>query len=473
MHKGLVWLRRDLRVDDHKVIAAATQECDLVYLAFVFDENILARFVNKQDRRLSFITDALLGINKRIKIYNSQVIVTVGNPEQVIPDMAGILGVERIYAGTDYEPSNVIRDQKVVNSLAKLDISLQLICDHLIIPAEKILKNNQEPYKVFTPFAKAWRAHLSKADYQLVQPNLNKLCYPSSQELNQLETRVKLIETQQAQEILTIVGYEYQPNLSFIVEDAAVKLQEFLDNKINNYNIERNFLARNGTSLLSPYLRFGIISIRECFREANEIETNGAYAWVQELIWREFYMMILFRFPHTVNLEFQPAYQYTLKWENDPSKIKAWQEGKTGYPIIDAAMRQLNQTGWMHNRARMIAASFLTKDLLVDWKIGEEYFAQQLLDYDLSSNVGGWQWSASTGTDAQPYFRIFNPYTQSKNFDPQGEYIRTYVSELKQVEEQSIHKPSEQIIKYYGYLPPIVDHSAQRIKTLNLFKAVK
>jgi deoxyribodipyrimidine photo-lyase len=279
-----------------------------------------------------------------------------------------------------------------------------------------------------------------------------------------IEDDIKIIAANSPQEILAKIGYEYVSDNLWHPENAADSLYNFIENRIGQYKDNRDYMAINGTSLLSPYLRFGNISIRHCYNLAKK--ANNSYSWVNELIWREFYSMILFHFPQTIDQEFQEKYR-NIKWDQDAELFEKFCQGKTGFPIIDAAMRELGQTGKIHNRLRMIVASFMTKDLWLDWRMGEEYFAQHLMDYELSSNVGGWQWSASTGTDAQPYFRIFNPWLQAAKFDPDAKYIKNFVPELRKFTAKEIHNPKSALD---GYVKPIVEHGQKAKEAVLRFK---
>jgi deoxyribodipyrimidine photo-lyase len=338
-----------------------------------------------------------------------------------------------------------------------------------------VLKDDGTPYKVFTPYARAWYGALQQEWFEERVVN-------DAGRYNTAPSPIPTLDLEQgAAHLLKQFGYDYNPLTEWPVGDGQKRLGYFEKSILDGYKTSRDFVGVDGTSRLSPYLRFGLVSIRECYRIAAKYlpsslpnhkdlgpePPNSARKWIAELIWREFYAMILYRFPESVNLEFQPQTR-GLNWENNPAHIAAWKEGRTGFPIVDAAMRQLKITGWMHNRARMIVASFMTKDLLTDWRIGEEHFAQYLMDYELSSNVGGWQWAASTGTDAQPYFRVFNPYLQSKRFDPEGAYIKKYVPELQHLNAAEIHEPSPLLAP--NYPQPIVNHAAVKEKAIALFK---
>lgn len=468
----LVWLRRDLRLHDHAALADACSHSSPVQPIFIFDTDILARFTNKQDRRLSFLAHTLHQLHQKLMAQGGGLIIAYGRAEEVIPRIASALKSRALVAARDHEPATRARDRAVFESLKELNCIMQSVEDSfLIFPASDILKNKiGEPFKVFTPFARNWRnvlpphafaekelpKKLPLADFSMVQSDLQK-------------AGVSLISAAASPaEMLSQIGYaetslgEWQP------QDAQTKLQNFALGKLKNYADTRNILADDeGTSHLSPYLRFGLVSVRECAGLAVEIEGIEG-TWMNELIWRDFYAMVLYHLPEFSKQEFYEKYR-GLPWNRDEKIFQRWCEGMTGYPVVDAAMRQLNTTGWMHNRARMIVASFLTKHLLIDWRWGEEYFAQHLMDYELSSNVGGWQWAASTGIDPQPYFRIFNPTTQGQRFDPDGVYIRRYVPELSEVNPRHIHEPWKGV-RPQGYPAPIVNHEVARKLALEVYK---
>lgn len=449
---SLLWLRRDLRLEDNLSLYLALKEKDKIQPIFIFDENILARFTNPNDRRVSFILDALRSINKELEKKNSEVLVFYGRPEVLIPKISACLEVNKIFAGKDYEPYGMKRDAAISKQ-----VDLQLNNDHLLMAPDAVLKDDGTTYKVFTPYFRKWQAVISSKDYDSYNAD-DSGRYANSKTLRGILAQRDLHPLDLNEDVLR---YKYQKNNNWPIDALVDRFNNFLDNKLINYNEGRNYLAKDGTSFLSPYIRFGLISVRQCYRSAREME--GSWQWIAELAWRDFYAMILYHYPETVLKEMLPQYR-NLKWSEDPALLKKFTLGETGYPIIDAAVRQLLQEGWMHNRARMIVASFFTKNLWLNWRLGEEFFAQYLMDYELSSNVGGWQWSASVGTDAQPYFRMFNPYLQSKRFDPQGDYIRKYLPELKDLSNKEIHM--------HGLCSPIVDYESSRKRAIERFKNI-
>ncbi|MEI7669050.1 MAG: deoxyribodipyrimidine photo-lyase [Pseudomonadota bacterium] len=465
---AIVWLRRDLRLHDNAALAEAIKGNNKIQPVFIFDSDILKDFPEKNDRRLSFITDALMQIDLELKKKSSGLLVLYGSAKEIIPKLAKAINANKLYASADYEPLTIERDKEVAEKL-KGFAETYFVKDSLIFAPNEVLKDAKEPYKVFTPFSKIW---LSKVRDNLIHPynydDNEKYADINITKESAKKAGLKIIELGAgAKFALSKINYEYSKDSIWQVEQANEVLEDFINNKSAEYYIKRDFVAENGTSKISPFLRFGLISIRQCVSAAYRVE---AHKWLSELIWREFYAMILYHFPESVTMEWNPKYRGMLAWNDDEKLFSAWCEGKTGYPVVDAAMRQLKQEGWMHNRARMIVASFLTKDLQIDWRKGEKHFAKYLMDYDLASNVGGWQWAASTGTDAQPYFRVFNPTLQSIKFDPNGDYIRKYIPELKDVKAEYIHEPTKHGLLSADYYPQIVDHKEARDKAIKMFR---
>ena len=463
--KALVWFRRDLRDTDHAPLAAALSQAGQVYCAFVFDRSILDALPSRADRRVDFIHGSLVALDAALRARGGGLIVRHGRPQEEIPALARDLGVSQVVAGQDYEPAAKRRDGEVRERLAKLGIRLHLVKDQAIFDGGSVLTQAGKPFTVFTPYKNAWLKRLTAADVAPIDSRGRLAPAPGA-------SMPSLAEIGFAPTNLGALGIE--PGMA-----GAERLwADFRSGRLQRYGSLRDFPAIKGVSYLSVHLRFGTISIRELARTAL---AEQADSWLNELIWRDFYFMILDRFPHAAERAFKPEYD-AIQWDDWPEGLAAWQQGRTGYPLVDAAMRQLNHSGWMHNRLRMVVASFLTKDLGIDWRLGERYFADWLNDFDLSANNGGWQWAASSGCDAQPYFRIFNPVTQSEKFDPEGRFIRRYIPELAKVPDKYLHAPwtlprREQealgVIIGRDYPAPIVDHAAAREKTLARYSVVK
>jgi deoxyribodipyrimidine photo-lyase len=455
---SIVWIRRIMRLEDNMIIEKALQESEKLVFVFVFDSLVLKNFKNPEDRRLSFITKTLESIDSKLAKIGAKIHILYGDPIEEIPVFAKKYNAKKIFTEKDFEPYALSRDKKISDSLQGI-CEVELILDHLLLDPSLILKDDGTAFKVFTPFMKAFR---NKINNQILQ-NLEY----------SLENRV-LREENSSFDLATILqkaGYNYIEDKIWKPEEVDEKYTSFLKNSLSIYHDARNNLYPSKTSKISPYLRFGQLSIRRAFRDAMEIENHPNF--VNELIWREFYAYIMYHFPYSIEQEFQLKYRNKIDWKYNEINWQAFCAGKTGFPVVDAAIRQLLQTGWMHNRARMIVASFLTKNLFFDWRLGEKFFAEYLMDYELSSNVGGWQWTASTGTDAQPYFRVFNPISQAEKFDPTGEYIRKYVPELSLVKVPDIYD-GEIIAKNYNttYPKPIVDYKSSREFAISNFKEI-
>lgn len=467
---NIVWLRRDLRLHDHAALSTALAEAGDIQPVFVFDSDILARFSNKDDRRLSFIAATLCDLEEKLKKRGGGLLVLHGRATELVPKLAAVLGADKVFCAEDFEPATRARDKAVAKALGKE--RLMWVLDHLMKHPSQMVKGDGTAYKVFTPFYKqCWRPSIHEHEYSEIKVNdKDRYANITSMREKACEAGLEPLPLTGPKALLEAVGYHYHEDAEWGVGDAPERLKHFVKEHLTGYKTQRDYMAKHGTSRLSPYLRHGLISIREAYRAA--LGKPGADTWIFELGWREFYAAILFHFPHVVDTEFQEKYR-ALPWRYDKETQKAFEEGRTGYPIVDAAVRELTSTGFMHNRARMITASFFTKHLLMDWRLGEEFFAQWLMDYELASNNGGWQWSASTGTDAQPYFRVFNPVLQSKKFDPAGHYIRTYVPELAHLSDKDIHAPWKSKNPPAGYPAPIVDHDAARARVLETFKKAR
>ncbi|MFQ3586851.1 MAG: deoxyribodipyrimidine photo-lyase [Fimbriimonadaceae bacterium] len=462
-------MRRDLRLTDHAALAKATRSADSVAVAFVFDTNILGALSDRDDRRVTMIHRSLQEVDEGLRRHGSRLVVLHGDPAEKVPELAARLEADLVVAARDYEPYARDRDSRVARSLRRVGSELRLVRDTVTIEPDELVTQAGTPFTVFTPFSKAWRARFSPDRAAEEVPDLGRL---------RPETELRPVLRDWP---IESIGFETADLWQQPGESAARRrLADFVP-KMQDYGRLRDFPAADSTSVLSPDLRFGTISIRELVRTALADGSPGSDKWLSELIWREFYQHILFHFPHVVDRSFRPEFA-DLEWPGSDEHFEAWCAGHTGYPIVDAAMRCFNATGWMHNRLRMVVAMFLTKDLLVDWRKGEQYFARYLIDFELASNNGGWQWSSSTGCDAQPYFRIFNPWLQSVKFDPEGKFIRRWVPEIRGLSNERIHAPHEasmfeQIdagcIVGQDYPHPIVDHARQRERAIRLLESVR
>lgn len=468
---ALVWFRRDLRDYDHAALYHALKNARRVWCAFVFDTDILDTLPSRQDRRVEFIRESLVQLDAALAKNGGGLIVRHGTAEREIPALARQLGVGAVFANRDYEPQAKARDGAVAADLAQAGISLQLFKDQAIFDGDEVLTKGGTAYTVFTPYKNNW---LAKLDDFYLRP------YP----VGAYAARLAPPPAGNTIPSLETIGFQ-TTDLEAIgvapgMAGAALRWEDF-QVRLDDYAVRRDFPGIKGVSYLSVHLRFGTLSIRQLAAEAWRRGGAGAQAWLNELVWRDFYFMVLDHFPQLPGGCFKPEFD-ALQWDEAPALLAAWQQGRTGYPLVDAAMRQLLQSGWMHNRLRMVVASFLTKDLGIDWRLGERHFADLLLDFDLAANNGGWQWAASTGCDAQPWFRIFNPVTQSQKFDPEGRFIRRYVPELAAVPDRHLHAPwrmapLEQaacgVVIGRDYPAPVVDHDQARRRTLGRFEAVK
>ncbi len=463
---ALVWFRRDLRATDHAALHAALKAYPAVHCVFVFDREILDALASRADRRVEFIHACVVELREALRAAGGGLHVLHDRARDAIPRLARELGVEAVYANHDYEPQAIERDAQVARSLESRGIKFRTRKDQVIFERDEVLTRTGTPFSVFTPYKNAWLAKLDdffcKA-YPVGKYAANLARLPDSQ-IPSLEA----------------LGFE-RTNLAELAiptgaSGAQKLLAEFIK-RLPKYAERRDYPAQKGPSYLSVHLRFGTVSIRELVARVRKATSKGAATWLSELIWRDFYFMILANHPRVAEHAFRPEYD-RLQWDGREDLFSAWCEARTGYPLVDAAMRQLNQTGYMHNRLRMVTASFLTKDLGIDYRQGERYFAEKLNDFDLAANNGGWQWAASTGCDAQPYFRIFNPVTQSERFDAEGRFIRRYVPELAAVPDKFIHAPwmmdaaaqaMASCVIGRHYPAPVVDHAVARMRALERF----
>jgi len=418
----IFWFRRDLRLLDNIGLNLALSESKDVQPIFIFDDDIIDE-LSKDDPRLNFIYQELLKINKELLSYNSSLKVYHGNPLKVFKELSRENPELVVYTNRDYEPYAIKRDEDINQLLLENGSSLISCKDQVIFEKNEVVKNDGLPYTVFTPFKNKWLAKFKEeglhVELELNSGNFNKSshAFPSLKELG--------------------------------LEKSSIEVPSFSLEKVHNYEETRNFPFLDSTSKIGPHLRFGTVSIREIVSKAKDL--NDTY--LSELVWREFFMQILWHFPKVVHENFRKKYDF-IQWRNNQEEFEKWCKGETGYPLVDAGMRELNKTGFMHNRVRMVTAGFLCKHLLIDWRWGEAYFAKKLLDYELSSNNGNWQWSAGTGCDAAPYFRVFNPSEQIKKFDKQNSYINKWIEDFNE----------------FSYPDPIVEHSFARNRAIASYK---
>jgi deoxyribodipyrimidine photo-lyase len=465
MNSAIWWIRRDLRLTDNQALQSALEHADQIVPVFVLDSRLIeSSYVG--DRRLAFLYAGLHRLDEDLRARGSYLVVRSGSPAAELSRLRDECNAAVIYAEADHSPFARNRDRQVEQQLP-----LILVGSSAVHPPGSVLKSDGSPYTVYTPFSNTWKGMPTVGSGALYSPQ-EQIPSPADISSEPLPGSPKL-----PADSLFIPGEK----------EAQARLQMFLNgdaqSKIFRYDSDRNRLDIDGTSKLSPYLRFGRLSPRQAVVKARELinsapdepSKKGAQTWLNELIWRDFYIHILHHYPDVRRKNFRLQ---GIRWENSSGLFDAWCEGRTGYPIVDAAMRQLSQSGWMHNRARMVVASFLTKDLLTDWRWGERWFMKHLIDGDPAANNGGWQWAAGTGTDAAPYFRIFNPVSQSTKFDPQGIYIRRWVAELGNVPDDFIHQPWLMLLdvqKKIGcrigkdYPEPVIDHRWARERALDIY----
>lgn len=423
----ICWLRRDLRLDDHAALYHALKQGKPVLPLFIFDTSILDQLADRHDSRVAFIHHTLQNFHTQLTAMGSSLLVMQGTPEEVWKKLVTQYQIDAVYAAHDYEPYARRRDKTIGMLLLEKNIPFHTCKDQVIFEKDEVLKDDGKPYTVFTPYSKKWRAKLN--------PFYSK-SYPTEKYFANLQRTEKF-------------DFPSLEQIGFTTARFPFPATTFTPALLTAYQAQRDFPAIEGTSKLGLHLRFGTVSVRRLLQQS----LNQSHTWTNELIWREFFMMILWHFPHVVKQSFKPDYDRVV-WRNNEAEFAHWCAGTTGYPIVDAGMRELNATGFMHNRVRMVTASFLIKHLLIDWRWGEAYFAEKLFDFDLSANNGNWQWASSGGCDAAPYFRIFNPAEQQRKFDPDEKYIRKWVPE-------------------YGtakYPKPIVDHKMARERCLLAYK---
>lgn len=447
------WFRRDLRLEDQRGFSEAlkglsnSEEGARVLPLFIFDSSILKRLEDKDDARVSFIHQTLSEMKMKLAEFKSDILCVFGEPTavwrkiladdaEILGDLSGKIKISDVTVNEDYEPSAIRRDAAVEKILEQKGIRFHRFKDQVIFEKQDVTKDDGKPYTVFTPYSKKWKAVLEGAA-KGQNPLATHKCGVHFPKLLWFQSEMPTLES---------MGFSKNRNLDF----PGLRVETSI---LTKYAELRNIPAIRGTSRLGLHLRFGTVSPRRLVQRAIELR---AETWLSELIWREFFMQILWHFPHVVEGAFRPEYDL-IAWRNDESEFETWCRGETGYPIVDAGMRELNATGFMHNRVRMIAASFLIKHLLIDWRWGEAYFARKLLDFDLAANNGNWQWVAGSGCDAAPYFRVFNPELQAKKFDPQSTYIKAWVPEFGTAQA----------------LLPMVDHSEARARVLRAYATVK
>lgn len=423
---SICWFRRDLRLNDNTALYHALKSGFPVIPVFIFDTEILNKLQNKEDKRVDFIHRTLKELNADIKKQGASFYVLNEKPLEAIKSLCDEFDVRAVFTNRDYEPYAMERDTNIEQFLSKKGIEFHTYKDQVIFEKSEVMKPNGDPYQVYTPYSKTWKNRFTSD---------NSKNHPSEKHLKNLYQKKSF-------------PFLSLKDIGFKETDVKVPQIQIDEKTIKNYKKHRNFPAMNATSHVDVPLRFGTVSVRELVKMAKK--TNETF--LNELIWREFFMMILYHFPKVVNHNFKEKYD-RIQWRNNEEEFLLWCRGETGYPIVDAGMREMNETGYMHNRVRMITASFLCKDLLIDWRWGEAYFAERLLDYELSSNNGNWQWAAGTGCDAAPYFRIFNPTSQAKKFDPELKYINTWITNPQ-----------------YNFIPPVVEHKFARARALEVYK---
>jgi deoxyribodipyrimidine photo-lyase len=429
MKTAVFWFRHDLRLNDNKGLYMALKEFDNVLPLFIFDDNIIGS-LEADDARIEFIHQILGEINSRLNKFQSSLLIQKGEPVEVLKKVVKEYNAIAVFCNADHEPYGINRDNKIKDLLDSLNVRFHSFIDHLVMARNSVLKPDGTPYRVFTPYMRQWK-------------NILNSSLPEYHPSEDLVSRFFKFKDPPPLPSLEQLGFK--------TSGLIMPWYDFNEELIRNYHQTRDYPALEGTSRLGPQIRFGAISIRELVKKVKDL--NETY--LNELIWREFYAMIAWHFPGSLYNSFEPRYDF-IRWRNDEDEFERWKLGLTGYALVDAGMRQLNAIGYMHNRVRMVTASFLSKHLLIDWRWGEAWFARKLFDYQLSSNSGGWQWSAGTGADAAPYFRIFNPIQQQKKFDPDFEYIKKWVPEYSTPD----------------YPPPIVDHKMARERCLKTFSEV-
>jgi deoxyribodipyrimidine photo-lyase len=425
---AIFWFRRDLRLEDNHALYIALSEQQAVLPIFIFDRNILDPLRDQKDKRVNFIHQTLVALQEQLRELGSDLWTYYGTPEEAFQKLQKQYDITTVYTNRDYEPSAIKRDNAIADQLEEQGIEFKHFKDQVIFEKRDLLTTQDEPYTVYTPYRKKWLSELQEdmlAAYD---------CAANFDALYQTDPWEPVIPLEE---------------MGFREADCDFPPPSFKAEQLEDYGDMRDYPAEDQTSRLGIHLRFGTLSIRELARQGRETSDT----WYHQLIWRDFYFQILFNYPHVVDEPFREKYK-NIEWRNDKAEFERWCKGETGFPIVDAGMRQLNQTGYMHNRVRMIVASFLVKDLLIDWRWGERYFAEKLLDFDLAANNGNWQWAAGTGVDAAPYFRVFNPWSQAQKFDPDNKYVKSWAPDYLSSD----------------YPSPMVDHSFARKRVLEVYK---
>jgi deoxyribodipyrimidine photo-lyase len=462
----LHWFRRDLRITDNVALSEACKRAEQVIPVFIF-EDAFRTGPDVGAARLEFLLQSVESLRKNLAELGWPLIIRCGRSADLIPQLARETGAQAVFANKRYEPYTRRRDEEITQRLLGQGVGFELFKDAVVWDDAEVLTQGGTPFTVFTPYSRAWKARPIPAP----RPRLGRA-----------KGEIKVPPSDPLPASTAAVGHPLTQTIPAAGERAARDLlRQFLAGPVYEYSGQRNYPATEGTSNLSPHFRAGTIGIRTVLEElaqarakASPAQAASCEVYLNELIWREFYTQVLVNFPHVTKGAFRPEYD-RLQWSQNEAHFTAWCEGRTGYPIVDAAMRCLNATGTMHNRLRMIVAMFLTKDLLINWQQGERYFMRQLVDGDMAANNGGWQWSAGTGTDAAPYFRIFNPVSQAEKFDAGGKFVRRWIPELAALPDELIHQPWENplLLARTKYPAPIVRHDEQRLKCLAMFKAVK
>jgi deoxyribodipyrimidine photo-lyase len=456
------WFRNDLRLRDNTALAAAASRAVELLPVFIIDPDLVRRL--DSPRRRDYLAHCLSALGCDLAAAGCPLLTVEGNPARVLETLVRESRADVVTYNRDYSPYADRRDRAVATAVGRAGGRVESFKDRVVFESGEVLTQAGAPFRIFTPYRNAWMARWMSSPANI--SGIARLPRPFATNLP-------------AAPLGAIAGGAYPaPEIAPGEFPAASRLDQFLGDAVAHYAEHRDLPALDGTSKLSAALRFGTISIRVCVagaldsRRSNPEFSAGALKWLDELIWRDFYQALLAEHPYVLNGPFQRQYRH-IEWNDAPDEFQAWCDGLTGYPIVDAAMRQLVRTGWMHNRARMIVASFLVKDLLIDWRKGERFFLKHLLDGDPAANNGGWQWAASTGTDPQPYFRIFNPVSQGVRFDPQGDYVRRFVPELQDVARRFIHSPWTAATRPSNYPAPIVDHAERRVAAIARFAAAR